>query len=319
MRALATVQEQAIASRPASLEDLAEAFLKDQDITKGSRSTYSRSLRQFILWLQQTGRADRLATLNREDILAYKESLQASGKTAYTVSGYVTVVRKLFQWLESRKLYPDVTRGVKGAKKPRGFRKDILTEDQIRETMAHIDASSLEGLRDYALFNVLARTGLRTVELSRATVADLRQEPGLHRGERVLWIQGKGREEKDEFVLLTKEALQPLKAYLQARGKDGSRAEAPLFCSHSDRNNGQALTTRSISRVVKQALRRAGLDDSRLTAHSLRHTAISLSIQGGASLQAAQSMARHSDPKTTLVYFHNLDRVRAGAERCIHF
>ena len=62
-----------------------------------------------------------------------------------------------------------------------------------------------------------------------------------------------------------------------------------------------------------------GLDDSRLTAHSLRHTAISLSIQGGASLQQAQAMARHSDSKTTLVYFHNLERISLGAEKFIQF
>ncbi len=62
-----------------------------------------------------------------------------------------------------------------------------------------------------------------------------------------------------------------------------------------------------------------GLDSKRLTAHSLRHTAITLSIKGGASLQQAQAMARHSDPKTTMIYFHNLNRLQAGAERFINF
>ena len=97
------------------------------------------------------------------------------------------------------------------------------------------------------------------------------------------------------------------------------KKDEPLFCSHSDRNRGEDLTTRSVSRIIKQALRGVGLDDSRLTAHSLRHTAISLSIQGGASLQQAQAMARHSDSKTTLVYFHNLERISLGAEKFIQF
>jgi hypothetical protein len=30
-----------------------------------------------------------------------------------------------------------------------------------------------------------------------------------------------------------------------------------------------------------------------------------------------QAMARHSDPKTTMIYFHNLNRLQAGAERFI--
>ncbi len=66
-------------------------------------------------------------------------------------------------------------------------------------------------------------------------------------------------------------------------------------------------------------LKRAGLDSSRLSAHSLRHTAITLALKGGATLQQAQAMARHTDPKTTLVYVHNLARVEAGAERYIRF
>jgi integrase/recombinase XerC/integrase/recombinase XerD len=90
-----------------------------------------------------------------------------------------------------------------------------------------------------------------------------------------------------------------------------------LFTSISDRNQGEALTTRSISRIVKQIFRGVGLDSRRLTAHSLRHTAITLSIKGGASLQQAQAMARHTDPKTTMIYFHNLNRLQAGAERFI--
>ncbi len=305
------VQPSDLTVRPADLSDLADSFIADMDISEGSRDTYSRSLRQFISWLEATGRGARI-DLQREDILAYKDYL-ASGKSSYTVSLYMTTIRKLYQWLESKRIYPDITRGIKGSKKPRGYRKDTLTPDQLREALSTLKRKSQEGLRDYALFNLMARTGLRDIEVSRAQVGDIRQEAG----QPVLQIQGKGRDTKDDFVLLTPEALRPIKRYLKARGavQEGD----PLFCSHSDRNSGQALTTRSISRIIKTALRQIGLDDKRLTAHSLRHTAITLSIKGGASLQQAQAMARHTDPKTTLVYFHNLERVEAGAEKFIDF
>lgn len=291
-------------------EDRVEDFLRSLDVSEKSRATYTRSLKQFIGWLADTGQ--NTLELQREDILAYKEYLQSS-KSAYTVTLYLTSVRKLYQWLESQKMYPDITRGIKGAKKPRGFRKDTLSQNQLREVLDSMELKSLEELRDYAIFNLMARTGLRDIEVSRALTGDIRMETG----QPVLWIQGKGRDSKDDFVILTPEALKPIKAYLKARGR--VKKDEPLFCSHSDRNRGEALTTRSVSRIIKQALRGVGLDDSRLTAHSLRHTAISLSIQGGASLQQAQAMARHSDSKTTLVYFHNLERISLGAEKCIHF
>jgi integrase/recombinase XerC/integrase/recombinase XerD len=288
----------------------AEDFLRSLDVSERSRATYTRSLKQFIGWLADTGR--NTLQLQREDILAYKEYLQSS-KSAYTVTLYLTSVRKLYQYLESQKVYPDITRGIKGSKKPRGFRKDTLSQNQLREVLDSMELKSLEGQRDYAMFNLMARTGLRAIEISRALVGDIRQETG----QPVLWIQGKGRDSKDDFVILTPEALEPIKSYLKARGR--VKKDEPLFCSHSDRNRGEDLTTRSVSRIIKQALRGVGLDDSRLTAHSLRHTAISLSIQGGASLQQAQAMARHSDSKTTLVYFHNLERISLGAEKFIKF
>jgi len=291
-------------------EDRISDFLDSLDVAEKSRATYERSLRQFILWLYESGR--HTLELQREDILAYKEYL-AGSKSAYTVTLYLTSVRKLYQWLESNRAYPDITRGIKGAKKPKGFRKDTLSQEQLTQTLASIDAQTLEGLRDCAIFNLMARTGLRCIEVSRALVEDIRME----QGQEVLWIQGKGRDSKDEFVLLLPEALMLIKAYLQVRGR--VRKEEPLFCSHSDRNRGEALSTRSISRIIKNSMRAVGLDDSRLTAHSLRHTAISLSILGGASLQQAQAMARHTDSKTTLVYFHNLERISSGAEKCIQF
>lgn len=292
-------------------EALAEAFLASLDVSSSSRATYTRSLKQYVGWLEETGRHS--LQLAREDILTYKDFLHDMKLSAYTVNLYLTAVRKLYQWLESQKIYPDITRGIKGVKKPRGFRKDTLTKEQLRETVDAIDTDSLAGLRDYAIINLMARTGLRDIEVSRATVEDIRQESG----QAVLYVQGKGRTAKDEFVLLLPEALKPIRDYLQARG--AVEKSEPLFCSNSDRNRGESLTSRSISRIVKTALRAIGLDDSRLTAHSLRHSAISLSVAGGASLQQAQAMARHTDPKTTLIYFHNLERISAGAEKFINF
>ena len=291
-------------------EDKITGFLDSLDVAEKSRATYTRSLKQFISWMRDTGRQS--LQLQREDILAYKEYL-AGSKSPYTITLYLTSVRKLYQWLESQRIYPDITRGIKGAKKPRGFRKDTLSQEQLRKTLGSMEVQSLEGLRDYAIFNLMARTGLRDVEVSRALVEDIR----LEGGQEVLWIQGKGRDSKDDFVILTPEALKPIKAYLRARGR--VKKEEALFCSHSDRNRGEALSTRSISRIIKNSMRAVGMDDSRLTAHSLRHTAISLSILGGASLQQAQAMARHTDSKTTLVYFHNLERISSGAEKYISF
>jgi len=274
------LKEQLVLTRT---EDLAQldassvipSFVMALDVSDSTRNTYERSLRRFFRWLDETEKD--LFSLRRGDVLEYKRSL--SERSAYTVSAHLTAVWRLFEWLEAESVvYPNAAKGVRGAKKARGYRKDCLTVGQIREALGSFDRTNLEGLRDFALFNLLVRTGLRTVEIARAQVGDLRQESG----EAVLWVQGKGRDEKDDFVLLTEEALRPIHEWLSARGR--IEDEAPLFCSLSSRNHWEELTTRSISRIVKEALRRIDLDSARLTAHSLRHTAVTLAVSGGASL-----------------------------------
>jgi integrase/recombinase XerC/integrase/recombinase XerD len=278
------------------------SFLNSLDISESSKATYSRSLKNFLNWL-----GDR--EFNQVNMLEYKRQLQ-SELSPYTANLYLTTVKKFYEWLEARGISENIAKNIKGISRPSGFKKNILTPEVLREALNSIDTTTIEGKRDYAIFNLMARTGLRDVEVSRASVEDIKQVAGYT----VLYIQGKGKETKDEFVLLLPKTLQPINDYLSSRGD-----KKPLFCSHSDRNRGQRLTTRSISRIIKNIFRSIGLNDERLTAHSLRHTAISLAIAGGASLQQAQAMARHKNINTTLIYFHNLQRLEDGAERCINF
>ena len=174
-----------------------------------------------------------------------------------------------------------------------------------------IDCSNLQGKRDFAIINLLIRTGLRTIEVIRANIEDIRQESG----EAVLWIQGKGRDDKDEFVLLTEGTFKPIRDYLSSRSITDNKE--PLFASLSDRNKGNRLTTRSISRIVKNKLKEIGLNNDRLTAHSLRHTAITLALKGGATIQEAQALGRHANINTTLIYSHNINRVTQAPEKKI--
>lgn len=76
-------------------------------------------------------------------------------------------------------------------------------------------------------------------------------------------------------------------------------------------------TRRSISGLVKARLKQAGYNSDRLTAHSLRHTAVTLSLIGGQSLQEVQQFARHINITTTQIYAHNLDRANNKCEETI--
>lgn len=293
--------------------DLIEKFILDLDIKQNSKSTYRRQIKPFFLWLLSKYNMANIGLVTHQDICQYKHDLLANGKSAYTVSGYLTVVRKFFEWLECNKIFPNIAKNVKGLKKPKGFRKDCLTISQIHETLAIFDLDTLEGLRNFAIFNLLVRTGLRSIEVARALVGDLRQNCGAA----ILQVQGKGRDLKDDFVLLVEDCLKPIRRYLSKRGQLHERM--PLFASISNRTADEPLKERSIRWIIKEALKKIEINDPRISTHSLRHTAVSLSVKNGASLIQVQAMARHADPKTTMIYFHNEDRIKSGAEKLVIF
>jgi len=295
-------------SQPLSFEAIVRQFLDAQDIKPSSRETYRKGLSQFLLWLKGTG----ITKPDRDTILLFKTELRDRGLSPYSISVYIVAVRQFFRWTAGMRVYPNIAEGIKTAKNGRGFRKDPLTLDQIRNLLDSIGRDTLAGKRDFALVNLLIRTGLRTVEAIRADVGDIRQQGG----EALLWIQGKGRDSKDEFVVLTPDTLRPIYEYLQAGGTAGGK-DKPLFASISDRNNGTRLTTRSVRRIVKERLRGIGIDSDRLTAHSLRHSAVTISLEAGATIQEAQALARHANINTTLIYAHNIDRLKNAPERLI--
>jgi len=291
-----------------SIDALLNSFLESQDVKGTSKETYRKSLKQFLIYCTERNLKD----LTREDILNYKNYLLNEKKLSpTTLTSYLVAVRKFFEWSESKKLYPNIAKSIKGTKRPKGFRKDVLTVAQIKELLNNIDRSNLIGKRDYAIINLLVRTGLRTIEIQRALIEDIRQEGG----EAFLFVQGKGRDLKDDFVLLTNETLKPIREYLTERGE--LKDKDPLFISHSNKNKNKGLTTRSLRRIVKERLKEIGIEDRRLSAHSLRHTAITLSLLGGATLQEARTLARHTDINTTLIYAQNISRVNNAPERKI--
>jgi len=283
--ALATIQDGAY------LELLLHRFAASQDVAPASRSTYLRTIRQFFRWVKEQGLP--LSTLTRAEVLRYKEELLAGGMSSLSVGAYLTSVRRFFAWAEGEKVYPNIARDVKGPKRKQQFRKQALSAEKAKEVLSLHQG---QALRDHAILNLLLRTGLRTIEVVRANVEDITHKGGT----RVLLVHGKGRSEKDAFVILTDRAYQPIADYLASRGK--VKAGEPLFTSASNNSKGGRLTTRTVSAIAKNSLRSVGLDSREYTAHSLRHTTAVTIMRAGGSIEDAQHVLRHSSPATTQIY-----------------
>lgn len=282
---------QAITANSWTLEAELLRFVSSQDVTPSSRRTYLRSVRQFFRWVESKGYP--LASLTRVEVLQYREELLAKGMSSLSVGGYLTSVRRFYAWAEGEKVYPNIARDIKGPKRKQQFRKQALTAAKAKELLSYQDG---QDLRDHAILNLLLRTGLRTIEVVRANVEDITSKAGT----RVLLVHGKGRSEKDAFVIVTDTAYQPIADYLATRGK--VKAGEPLFTSASNNSKGGRLTTRTVSGIAKHGLRSVGLDSREYTAHSLRHTTAVTIMRAGGTIEDTQHVLRHSSPATTQIY-----------------
>ena len=288
------------------LSNWLDRFFMFIDVKAKSADTYKKATKQFMRYLAENG----ISEPTRETVISWREYLRAEHKPT-TIQLYLTAVKLFFTWLEQEGLYKNIANKVKGVKIQKGHKKDSLTSNQSKEVLSDIDTTTAKGKRDFAIVALLLTTGLRTIEIVRADVADLRTVGDST----VLFIQGKGRDEKSEYVKVAPQVEKALREYLKTR--DGLNDDEPLFTSTSNENKGGRLTTRTISKIAKTSLVNAGLNSDRLTAHSFRHTAGTLALMNGAELTQVQQLLRHTNINTTMIYLHSIDRAKNNSEAIV--
>lgn len=295
--------------KSSSLEQVLEAFILTQDVKPTSRALYKRVLSLFFRYLEE--QRLNINQLTEAELIEYKESLFARGLSSLSVASYLTALRKFFGWAEANKLYPNIMKNVKTPKRKQQFKKMHLENE---ESARLLEAASLSP-RDYAILNLMLRGGLRCIEVTRANIEDV----VFKAGKRLLKVWGKGRDTKEDFIILTDKAWKPIEAYLSAERRNAKGGE-PLFVSRSHRDKGERLTTRSVSRIAKENLKKIGLDAREYTAHSLRHTTAVTILRQGGRVEDAQAVLRHTTPTTTQIYLESIkeeERLKKASESLI--
>lgn len=285
-------------------ENLVNSWLKFADVSPKSAKTYGKAISRFAAYLRENG----IANPTVETVYNWRDSLKAEGRKASTINLYLTATKLFFKFLNLRGISTLDVSHVKGVKVSHEHKKDALTSAQGRKVLKSFDTSTLEGRRNKALTALMMVCGLRTVEVSRANVGDMVNTYGRT----ALFVQGKGRNDRAECVMIPASVEKLIRDYLDLRGK--VEPSEPLFAGIGNRNVGGRLTTDTISRIVKKSLRENGLNSPRLTAHSLRHSAATAMLLAGVELPKVQQILRHKNINTTLIYAHALERIKNFGE-----
>jgi site-specific recombinase XerD len=169
----------------------------------------------------------------------------------------------------------------------------------IEQLLESCDRSRRVGVRDLAILMLLARLGLRTVEVARLELDDLHWRIGE------IEIDGKGHERAR--LPLPDDVGEALVAYLRLRGRHESRR---VFLS--EHAPTRPIGPPGVRSVVRNACRRAGIEH--VAAHRLRHALASQLLREGASLIDISQVLRHKHLESTAIYAKvDLGRLRQAA------
>ena len=287
-----------------NLKNEIDNYVDTLDRKEITKSSYRSILLRWANYLK----SKRIYSPNKRDVIAYKEKIAKSTGSA-SIQKTIVVLRGFYKYLKLSGKYDDITYGVRGAKVEKTFKKNPLEIAEIMKLISKAKEEStisISHLRNYAIIVLMVTTGMRTIEVVRANINDLM----IHKNKKRLYIQGKGRDGKDEYVKLSEEVYEVLSDYLNKRNDDFD----PLFISHKGKV-GSRLTTRSIRGIIKDLLRAIDIDDKRYSAHSLRHSLATILIKNAhGTLAEAQQILRHKDISTTEIYNHALMREENDGE-----
>ena len=176
----------------------------------------------------------------------------------------------------------------------------FLNQEELERLFSVPKITTLNGLRDRAILELLFSSGLRVSEL----VALNRGDINLKRKE--FMVRGKG--QKDRPIFISDAAADWLTQYFEKR-EDNSE---PMFIRYSGSKkvslsgNYYRLTARSVQRIVARYALLAGIT-KKVSPHTLRHSFATDLLMNGADLRSVQAMLGHSNISTTQIYTHVTD------------
>jgi site-specific recombinase XerD len=262
---------------------------------------YTGDLRRFRAWLDASGLD--VATITKAGLLAYMGTFSSARWAARNL----TVLRHLFAHSKAAGFRADDP--TSGVRTPRAEDRmaDYLTDAEVKLLLAALDEApnSLIVKRDRALISLALFTAFRQGELRSLTVGSIVEAAG---GYEIAYTAKGGRSRQ---VPLPQPAVEALTAWVAASGERDS--DSPLFieCRRVASLDGEVsyqpiglspLSDKAVARVLRAWLAKVGITRP-MSAHSLRRTAITSALLGGAAMPFVQQMAGHASPNTTSRYF----------------
>lgn len=290
---------------PQWLESFLDHLSHERGASKGTLSTYEADLQEFYKIICDEGLTLVGTQSDIQPLRCYlrvlSETKNKHGKpiVSQSISRKLSTVRSFIRFLTNQGIF--VMNAGRLIKSPKGAKRlpNFVSERAASQALAKPDLSTLTGLRDLAMLELLYSSGLRRAELSGIGEKDINFRDSTVR------VLGKGN--KIRIVPVGSMAIKAIDNYVAAKAVEkGVLDRTALFLL----TNGKRMTPGAVYHIVRKYFS-AVEDVGRSHPHMLRHSFATHLLDGGAEIRAVQEMLGHSSLRTTQKYTHvTVDRLK---------
>jgi len=273
------------------MESIVNNFVEDlrtnKNLTQNTLDSYTRDLRQFLMFLENTGL--NYKTVKKTNIIAYILFLQKQNKATSSILRSIASIRAFYHVLIKNGIMQyDPTLNLESPKMDKKPPR-ILSVEEVDKLLSMPNCTNAKGIRDKAMLEVIYATGIRVSELISLNLQDVNLDLGC--------IKCNG--PKERIIPLGKSAIDSLDLYI-------NKSRAVLLKNREDDSlflnfHGERMTRQGFWKIIKYYASQAGIQ-TEITPHTLRHSFASHLIENGADLKSVQQMLGHSDISTTQIY-----------------
>ena len=265
-------------------------YLESKSLSDNTVKNYFRDLIDYFIYLKLNDLSPT-KSIEPKHIRKMLSFLIDKGFSKVSISRKISAIKSYITFLEkfnySKNNYSEL---ISIPKKSKSLPK-VMTKKEVSQLIKHVEMNKKKNLRDDALIELLYSTGLRVSEVANLKLKDI----NLKKSE--IKILGKGN--KERIVIFNNKSKEKIIRYLKNDKRYISIKTEALFQNKFK----EALSTRSIQRILKKYLNFSGIN-SKYSTHTLRHTFATHLLEGGADIKVIQQLMGHSSPETTKIYTH---------------
>ena len=286
------------------MKELLNQFLEVMFIEKGaSKNTieaYKNDLNSFIIFVKKQNL--QLNDINENTTRSYIQNLSAQSLSNRSIARKISSLRHFFSFLYEEKIIGQNPALNIDMPKMSHIIPQVFSETEIDKLLEQCyKDTSVIGIRNTAMIEILYASGMRVSELISLKVAQLKMQKQNNTILPYIMIKGKGN--KERIVAINPKSIAALQQYLRVIN-NFTNVKNNIWLFPSKTSTEGHITRQYFAKILKKLSTEANINPDKISPHKIRHSFATHLLNNGADLRSIQELLGHKDISTTQIYTH---------------